>query len=120
VENGKPLYAECGGMLYLFEWLTDTAGQRGKLAGILPGSAAMQPRLKGLGYQSVPVPGGTLRGHTFHHSTLDTPLVPAAYGERLYNTSAGEAIYRRDRLVATYLHSYFPSNPAAAAELFRP
>jgi cobyrinic acid a,c-diamide synthase len=120
VEAGKPLYAECGGMLYLFESLADVAGQRANLAGILAGSATMQPRLKGLGYQSVPMPCGTLRGHTFHHSTLDTPLVPEAYGERLYNTSPGEAIYRQARLVATYLHSYFPSNPAAAAALFKP
>jgi cobyrinic acid a,c-diamide synthase len=120
VDAGNPLYAECGGMLYLLDSLTDVKGQRATLAGVLPGSAAMQLRLKGLGYQSVPLPGGTLRGHTFHHSTLDTPLVPAAYGERLYNTSAGEAIYQRGRLVATYLHSYFPSNPLAAAALFTP
>ncbi len=119
VEAGKPLYAECGGMLYLFESLTDVEGQRANLAGILPGSATMQPRLKGLGYQSVPLPGGALRGHTFHHSTLATTLVPAAHGERLYNTSPGEAIYRKGRLVATYLHSYFPSNPTAAADLFK-
>jgi cobyrinic acid a,c-diamide synthase len=120
VKSGKPLYAECGGMLYLFDSLADVEGHRASLAGILPGSAAMQPRLKGLGYQSVPLPGGTLRGHTFHHSTLDTPLVPTGYGERLYNTSPGEAIYQRGRVVATYLHSYFPSNPSAAAALFKP
>ena len=120
VDAGKPLYAECGGMLYLMESLTDVKGQRANLAGILPGSAVMQPRLRGLGYQSVPLPGGVLRGHTFHHSALDTPLVPAAFGERLYNTSPGEAIYQRGRLVATYLHSYFPSNPGAAAALFTP
>lgn len=120
VGAGKPLYAECGGMLYLMESLTDVKGERANLAGILPGSAVMQPRLRGLGYQSVPMPGGVLRGHTFHHSTLETPLVPTAHGERLYNTSPGEAIYQRGRLVATYLHSYFPSNPQAAAALFTP
>lgn len=119
VDAGKPLYAECGGMLYLLESLADVKGQRADLAGILPGHATMQPRLKGLGYQSVPLPGGTLRGHTFHHSTVETPLSPSGYGERLYNTSPGEAIYQVDRLVATYLHSYFPSNPGAAAALFR-
>ena len=118
VDAGKPLYAECGGMLYLLESLTDVKGQRASLAGILPGNASMQPRLKGLGYQSAPLPGGVLRGHTFHHSTIDTPLIPSAHGERLYNTSTGEAIYCRDRLVASYLHNYFPSNPQAAAALF--
>jgi cobyrinic acid a,c-diamide synthase len=118
VDAGKPLYAECGGMLYLLESLTDVKGHRAELAGLLPGSAVMQPRLKGLGYQSAPLPGGVLRGHTFHHSTMETSLIPWAHGERLYKTSPGEAIYREGRLVASYLHNYFPSNPQAAAELF--
>jgi cobyrinic acid a,c-diamide synthase len=118
VDAGKPLYAECGGMLYLLESLTDVQGNKATLAGLLPGSAVMQPRLKGLGYQSAPLPGGVLRGHTFHHSTMETSLAPWARGERLYNTSPGEAIYREGRLVASYLHNYFPSNPQAAAELF--
>jgi cobyrinic acid a,c-diamide synthase len=119
VDAGKPLYAECGGMLYLLESLTDVKGQRASLAGLLPGSATMQPRLRGLGYQSAPLPGGgMLRGHTFHHSTLDTSMTPWAHGERLYNTSPGEAIYRQDKLIASYLHNYFPSDPQAAAGLF--
>jgi cobyrinic acid a,c-diamide synthase len=119
VDAGKPLYAECGGMLYLLESLTDVKGQSATMAGVLPGSATMQPRLKGLGYQSAPCPGGgALRGHTFHHSTMETSLAPWAHGERVFNTSLGEAIYRQDRLVASYLHTYFPSNPQAAADLF--
>ena len=119
VDAGKPLYAECGGMLYLLESLTDVKGQCATLAGVLPGSATMQPRLKGLGYQSAPCPGGgVLRGHTFHHSTMETSLSPWAHGERMYNTSPGEAIYREHRLVASYLHTYFPSNPQGVAGLF--
>lgn len=118
VNAGKPVYAECGGMLYLLESLTDVKGQRALMAGILPGNATMQPRLTGLGYQTVPLQGGMLRGHTFHHSTMETSLTPWARGERLYNTSSGEAIYRQGSIVASYLHTYFPSNPAAAAELF--
>lgn len=120
VEAGKPLYAECGGMLYLLESLTDMHGQRAALAGILPGHGTMHQRLKGLGYQSAPLPGGVMRGHTFHHSTIETPLVPIGHGERASNTSPGEAIYRRKRLVATYFHGYFHSNPSAVAQLFRP
>lgn len=119
VAAGKPLYAECGGLLYLLESLADVNGQRVSMAGVLPGHATMQPRLKGLGYQSAPLPGGVLRGHTFHHSTMETPLTPAARGERLYDTSPGEAIYVQGRVVASYLHNYFPSNPLAAAALFR-
>jgi len=117
---GKPIYAECGGMLYLLESIEDKAGNCGEMVGLLPGRAVMQSRLKGLGYQSAPMPGGLLRGHTFHHSLIESPIAAAAFGERLHNTSAGEAIYRLNRLTASYLHCYFASNPAAAAQLFLP
>ncbi|MGH8645779.1 MAG: cobyrinate a,c-diamide synthase [Gammaproteobacteria bacterium] len=117
-QQGNPIYAECGGMLYLLESLSDAGGNRGEMVGLLPGHAIMQSRLKGLGYQSAPMPGGVLRAHAFHHSLVETPLSPFAQGERLYNTSQGEAIYRTNGLVASYLHCYFPSNPAAAARLF--
>ncbi len=119
-QQGKPIYAECGGMLYLLESVIDKAGNRGEMAGLLPGRAIMQNRLKGLGYQSAPMPGGVLRSHTFHHSLMETPLTPVAFGTCLHNTSAGEAIYRLNRLTASYLHCYFASNPAAAAQLFLP
>jgi cobyrinic acid a,c-diamide synthase len=120
VESGKPAYAECGGMLYLLESMTDKEGKCAALAGILPGHAIMHPRLQSLGYHTAPLPGGKLRGHTFHHSTIETPLTAAAYTERAQSGAAGEAIYRQRRLVATYFHGYFPSNPLAAAQLFTP
>lgn len=119
-QAGKPLYAECGGMLYLLESVTDMRGRRALMAGILPGNAHMHGRLKALGYQSAPMPGGVLRGHTFHHSTIDMALEPAALAERRQDGSAGEAIYTRGRLIASYFHAYFPSNPHAAAQLFQP
>ena len=115
---GKAIYAECGGLLYLLESLTDKAGVRGDMAGLLPGHAVLQNRLQGLGYQSASMPGGVLRSHTFHHSLIETPLKPVARGERLYNTSPGEAIFRLKGLTASYLHCYFASNPQAAAQLF--
>ncbi|MGZ8221449.1 MAG: cobyrinate a,c-diamide synthase, partial [Methylobacter sp.] len=74
--QGKAIYAECGGMLYLLESITDKAGNRGDMVGLLPGHAVMQTRLKGLGYQSAPMPGGLLRSHTFHHSLIETPFTP--------------------------------------------
>ena len=119
IEAQKPVYAECGGMLYLLESLTDAQGRRATLAGILPGHARLHARLQAIGYHSAPLPGGNLRGHTFHHSTLATGLLPSAHTESS-QASPGEAIYRRNRLVATYFHGYFPSNPRAAAHLFDP
>jgi cobyrinic acid a,c-diamide synthase len=119
-EQGKPIYAECGGMLYLLESILDKAGNRGEMVGLLPGHASMQSRLMGLDYQSAPMPGGQLRGHTFHHSLIETTLVPIAFGEHPHKSSAGEALYQLNRLIASYLHCYFASNPIASAQLFLP
>ena len=116
--QGKPIYAECGGLLYLLESISNKTGECGKMLGLIPGHAVMQDRLQGLGYQSAPMPGGVLRSHTFHHSIIETSVKPIAHGERLYNTSPGEAIYRIKKLTASYLHCYFASNPTAAAQLF--
>lgn len=116
--QGKPIYAECGGLLYLLESITNKAGEYGKMLGLMPGHAVMQNGLQGLGYQSAPMPGGVLRSHTFHHSIIETPIDPVAYGERLYNTSQGEAIFQLKTLTASYLHCYFASDPTAAAQLF--
>jgi cobyrinic acid a,c-diamide synthase len=118
-EGGKPILAECGGMLYLLDTLTTTEGQRAAMAGLMPGDAAMQPNLMGLGLQSVELPCGTLRGHTFHHSRLETEVAPEAYAHSAGGPSS-EAVYRVGSLLASYVHFYFPSNPAACAALFRP
>lgn len=120
VAAGKPLYAECGGMLYLLDSLTDTAGTTGTMLGLLPGHARLQGRLAGLGLQSVELDGETLRGHTFHYSSLQTPLAPHTHARRASGSAKGEAVYRHGSIVASYLHCYFPSNSGAAARLFKP
>jgi len=117
--SGKPLLAECGGMMALFDELVDGDGRRHAMAGVLPGCTAMQPRLQGLALQSVMTEQGELRGHSFHYSQLETPLAPAWRG-RTSQGGEGEAVYRDGRLTASYIHFYFPSNPAATAALFRP
>ena len=117
VAAGRALYAECGGMLYLLERLRDVAGHEAPMLGILPGTAQMQPRLAGLGMQSLSLPEGCLRGHSFHYSTMKTPLVPSAFGRRQADGQPGEAFYRQGAVRASYLHLYFPSAPAAAAAL---
>ena len=118
--QGKPLVAECGGMLYLLESLTDAQGQRAAMAGMLPGHAVMQSRLTNLGMQEMPLPEGVLRGHTFHHSRMETTLPPLAQTKDQRAQGRGEPVYRVNRLHASYLHMYFPSNPEACARLFQP
>jgi cobyrinic acid a,c-diamide synthase len=117
-QSGKPIYAECGGLLYTLESLADKEGHRAPMLGLLPGHAALQSKLAGLGMQSVELPEGELRGHTFHHSKLETPLTPVAHGRRQRDGQPGEAVYRVGRLTASYLHLYFASHPKAAARLF--
>jgi len=120
VAAGRPVYAECGGMLYLLERLTDKAGHGADLLGVLPGQARMQPRLAGLGMQALDLPEGRLRGHSFHHSTMQTPVAPSAHGRRQVDGLRGEPFYRHGSVRASYLHLYFPSAPEAAASLFLP
>ncbi len=117
---GKPILAECGGMLYLLDGLTDKAGTRGAMLGLLPGEARLQPRLTALALQTVELPEGRLRGHTYHHSALETSLQPLALGECPNYKRTAEAVYRQGRLTASYIHFYLPSDPTAAAELLRP
>jgi len=116
---GKPILAECGGMMTLFETLTDTAGNDHRLAGLLPGATVMQTRLGALGGQALALPQGELRGHTFHYSRAQTPLEPALRASTA-DGRPGEALYQVGRLTASYLHAYFPSNPAAVAALLQP
>ena len=117
---GKPLLAECGGMLYLLQSLTDLQGESAELLGLLPGRATMQSRLVALALQEVELPEGRLRGHTYHHSLLDCDLQPLACGECPNYRRTAEAVYRVGRLTASYIHFYLPSNPQAAAELLLP
>ncbi|WP_047249039.1 cobyrinate a,c-diamide synthase [Chromobacterium subtsugae] len=118
VEAGKPLYAECGGMLYLLERLTDRGGGSAAMLGLLPGHAELQDKLCGLGLQQMDFPSGSLRGHTFHYTRLETALEPIARAARASGAGQGEALYRRGSLLASYFHAYFPSNPLATASLF--
>ncbi|EJU12823.1 cobyrinic acid a,c-diamide synthase [Sphingomonas sp. LH128] len=114
---GKPILAECGGMLYACASLTDVEGNRADLLGLLEGHAAMQRRFAALGMQHIALPGGTLRGHTFHYSRLETGLVPEARASTPDGRD-GEALYRVGSLTASYMHAYFPSAPEAAARFF--
>ncbi|MFC0703843.1 cobyrinate a,c-diamide synthase [Marinobacter persicus] len=117
-QAGKPILAECGGLMACAETLVDKEGGEHALVGLLPGRAIMAGRLKALGLQSLDTNLGDLRGHTYHHSTLETPWQPAAR-TRKQAGSEGEAVYRQGTLTASYFHGYFPSAPALVAAIFR-
>ena len=117
VDAGRAVLAECGGMMSLFETVVDKAGEAHAFGGLLPGRAVMQKRLAALGLQIAELPEGRLAGHTFHYSKSETPLQPLIRAHTP-DGREGEAIYRRARLTASYVHLYFPSNPEAVGRLF--
>ncbi len=124
VASGKPVWAECGGMMALFDELArQDDPQVHRLWGLLPGRVTMQKRLAGLGPQQLALGKHVLRGHTFHYSSCETPLVPAARTTRPGATQAagprgGEALYVHGPVRASYFHAWFASSPQATARLF--
>jgi len=120
---GKPVWAECGGMMVLFEHLITVDGQSHAQWGLLPGTVSMHKRLAGLGPQQLTTPAGVLRGHTFHYSTCATTLTAdyrTARPDEAPAPEAGEAVYRVGSIQASYFHAWFASSPAATAALFLP
>ncbi|MEO5558401.1 MAG: cobyrinate a,c-diamide synthase [Dokdonella sp.] len=117
-DAGKPLLAECGGMLYALDTLTDRNGNVATMAGLMRGSAVLQPRLAALGLQQVELPEGTLRGHTFHYAQATIAAEALATATNPNGAPSCEVVYRNRRMTASFVHFYFPSNPAAAMQLF--
>ena len=130
VDRGRAVWAECGGMMVLFENLVDGAGASHPMWGLLPGTVTVSRRLAALGPQqwawgepaeeahgriAEAVPA--LRGHTFHFSHCETPW-PVAGRTSSPDGRSGEAVYRRQALVASYFHAWFASSPLAVAQLF--
>jgi cobyrinic acid a,c-diamide synthase len=125
-KSSRPIYAECGGLMYLCEAIRTLDGDTWKMAGLIPGVAVMSPRLQALGYAEVETrapsilgPSGTkFRGHQFRYSSLDAngaaAALPHLYRVRPKWGAEFEEGYFRDNLVASYVHAHWASNPAVA------
>jgi cobyrinic acid a,c-diamide synthase len=121
---GMPIYAECGGLMYLTEAIIDLAGQPHPMVGLVPGQAHMQPRLMSLGYRIVEAPTGnfllpqglTARGHEFHWSSWKQPPGPPAWmiRPRQGHEPAKADGYAAGNLLASYVHLHFGHNPLLA------
>ncbi len=121
VDAGRPVWAECGGMLALAESIALPDGRVQPLWGLLPGRAVLQRRLAGLGPQQLALDAGVLRGHTFHYATLDSAAPVATRSARpgqVPAPGAGEALYRQGSVRASFFHAWFASSPEATAALF--
>lgn len=117
---GKKIYAECGGMLFLLDQLSDKEGNTAAMVGLIGGCAVMQRRLAALGYQSINLDGESLRGHTFHHSLTALTEPSVHFASRRNDSAIGEPVVIDKGLFASYVHLCFRSNPAMAANFFKP
>lgn len=118
VAANRPVWAECGGMMVLFERLLWPDGEEKAMWGLLPGKVRMGQRLAALGTHAWATPAGTLKGHTFHYSLVETPLEPLTHTRPANGHRLGEAIYQKGPIRASYFHAWFPSNAIATAWLF--
>lgn len=119
---GRPVWAECGGYMYLLEELADADGAVHPMCGALPGRAVLRGKRAALGYRQARTladgpfgPAGTvLRGHEFHYSEYDgKPERPAYALTASDGTQAldGQAV---GNIVGGWFHAHLASNPQAA------
>ncbi|MHB0934761.1 MAG: cobyrinate a,c-diamide synthase [Armatimonadota bacterium] len=117
--GGLPIYAECGGLLYLCETLTDGKGACWPMVGAVPQQARMHRRLQRMGYRegvlyrdSLLGPAGTaLRGHVFHYSSCE----PADTDHTAYLLDGTPDGYCAGNLLASYQHLHFAGCPQVVA-----
>jgi len=122
--SGMPVYAECGGMMYLADALVDGRGEEYPMAGVIPVTARLQATMAAIGYVTLTAAADTLllkkgeavRGHEFHFSTV-TPAGPMQFGltsEGGRGIAGGRDGICTPTLLASYTHLHFASRPAMA------
>jgi cobyrinic acid a,c-diamide synthase len=121
---GGPIYAECGGFMYLCESIAGSDGREFQMAGLFPAHVRMQKQLAALAYVEAESPednlwlrgGQRLRGHEFHYSTIDE--MPASIS-RCLRLRAGDKTrddgYAIGSVLAGYSHLHFRSSPDFAS-----
>ncbi|PXF59691.1 MAG: cobyrinate a,c-diamide synthase [Deltaproteobacteria bacterium] len=125
-----PIYAECGGFLYLCRGLAQKENPRPAhpWVGLFPFMVNMQKRRCALGYRKIILkkdtilgPAGTkIRGHEFHYSNLLEPISQDKSIIRIYEVrNAGDNLlapegYTWNNTLAGYIHLHFGSCPDAA------
>jgi cobyrinic acid a,c-diamide synthase len=123
-QSGGPVYAECGGLMYLADQLR-VGDHAYPLCGILPFSTTMPAPLK-IGYVEVETTGGLFgtghkaKGHLFHRSEIDgDPSGSRCYRVRNTRGELGEEGYERGNVLASYVHLHFASDPSLAIALVK-
>ncbi len=118
---GQPIYAECGGFMYLCQAIIDLEEAEFPMIGLYPFRTRMQPRLRSLGYRQPVVvrdclmgPASTvLHGHEFHYSAIeeDHPHVASVF--RL--ADGRPEGYSHNNTLAGYTHLHWGRTPEVAS-----
>lgn len=119
--NKIPIYAECGGLMYLGEKLEDQNKDIYNMVGIFKGCSKMTSSLKRFGYcfgeaktdTILAKKGEIIKGHEFHHSVFESEEECAYYMRKLKNDKVideWEGGYSKGNTLATYLHTHFYNN----------
>lgn len=122
---GGPIYAECGGLIYLAQDLTLLDGRTYPMMGLLPGRVTMGDKLKALGYVEVETQTPTLlggagtrfRGHQFRYSDLLVEQDPAAWAYSVRRRRDQQTFLEgftggKGNVLGSYVHAHWASNPA--------
>jgi cobyrinic acid a,c-diamide synthase len=129
IAGGMPVWAECGGLMYLASSLIAKGGTF-PMVGALPFTVEQTSRVQAHGYVAatvdVPNPffsvGTKLRGHEFHYSKLakvSGPLTSALLLGRGVGIGEGRDGLVQGRVFASYTHIFAPGTPAWAPALVR-
>ncbi|ACD97355.1 cobyrinate a,c-diamide synthase [Trichlorobacter lovleyi] len=127
IASNRPVYAECGGLMYLSRGIELLDGSRQQLVAALPFHTRMLPKRKALGYVEVTLQqetllgsaGQVLRGHEFHYSEIieQDPTIGAPPYQTVKRNlnNAGDCGYQQGNLLASYIHLQFAARPEVAA-----
>jgi cobyrinic acid a,c-diamide synthase len=124
--DGMPLYAECGGLVYLARSLTGFDRVRRELSGVLPLDVVMDPDRLAIRYVEVRTrvesplgeAGTVARGQEFHQSHIvRADVEPTLYDVETSTAETYRDGYLADGVVASYTHLHFASCPALVTSL---
>jgi cobyrinic acid a,c-diamide synthase len=128
-QAGLPIYAECGGLMYLAKEILTKEGTLFPMAGVVPVSVQMTDRLVNFGYTEVSFTsdclmgsaGSKARGHSFHCSRIiDAGPIERVYRARNSMSGCEEPEGLRVRnVLASYIHLHFLSSPGMADAFVR-
>ena len=120
--EGMPIYAECGGFMYLCEALSAQDQKRYPMVGCFPFVPRMYSRLKALGYREITLTADTIigpagmviRGHEFHYSAVEPTETKVDTVYRVSDRAGVDqppAGYFVNRTLGSYTHLHFGSQP---------